>query len=211
MSLTTGKRLSRQQWDELPMPDGVIAPAVEVMTAAQEQPVFDNGAPVFEWSPGIAIADEDKTPIIVDLDEQGADDRGVAEGIDINKDENEEDQEAEDDVTNENDAEDDGSKGDEGENPPEPGEAFTLPDTLLKMEGDSVDIMCGVCEHYKAFVKYENGKKVLYLQLLKALLHGCVKSALLWYEIFTGGTLQQMGFELNPYDPCVANKMVDNK
>jgi hypothetical protein len=28
MSLTTGKRLSRQQWDELPMPNGVIA-AVE--------------------------------------------------------------------------------------------------------------------------------------------------------------------------------------
>jgi hypothetical protein len=27
--------------------------------------------------------------------------------------------------------------------------------TLLKMEGESVDIMCGVCEHYKDFFKYE--------------------------------------------------------
>jgi hypothetical protein len=37
-----------------------------------------------------------------------------------------------------------------------------------------------------------------------------VKSALLWYELFTG-TLQGMGFELNPYDTCVANKIVDKK
>jgi hypothetical protein len=56
---------------------------------------------------------------------------------------------------------------------------------------------------------YKKGKKVLYLQLLKAL-YGCVKSALLWYELFTG-TLQQMGFKLNDYDPCVANKEIDGK
>ncbi len=56
---------------------------------------------------------------------------------------------------------------------------------------------------------YENGKEVLYLQLLKAL-YGCVKSALLWYGLFTG-TLQGMGFELNPYDTCVTNKTVDEK
>ena len=56
---------------------------------------------------------------------------------------------------------------------------------------------------------YENGKAVLYLQLLKAL-YGCVKSALLWYGLFTG-TLQGMGFELNPYDTCVTNKTVDEK
>jgi hypothetical protein len=81
--------------------------------------------------------------------------------------------------------------------------------TLLKLEGESVDIMCNVCAGYKKFVCYEHGKKVLYLQLLKAL-YGCVKSALLWYELFSG-TLQEMGFELNPYDTCVANKMVDGK
>jgi hypothetical protein len=31
--------------------------------------------------------------------------------------------------------------------------------TLLKMEGESVDIMCNVCNEYKAFVCYKNGKK----------------------------------------------------
>jgi hypothetical protein len=48
---------------------------------------------------------------------------------------------------------------------------------LLRMEGGSVDILCDVCEDYRQFVTYENGKKVLYLELLKAL-YGCVQSAL---------------------------------
>jgi hypothetical protein len=55
----------------------------------------------------------------------------------------------------------------------------------------------------------ENGKKVLYLKLLKAL-YGCVRSALLWYNLFTG-TLEGMGFKLNPYNPCIANLMIHGK
>jgi hypothetical protein len=81
--------------------------------------------------------------------------------------------------------------------------------TLLKVEGKSVDIMCSVSKEHSSFVTYEHGKKVLHVKLLKAL-HGCVKSALLWYELFSG-TLQNMGFELNPYDTCVANKMAKGK
>jgi hypothetical protein len=80
---------------------------------------------------------------------------------------------------------------------------------VLRIEGESVDIMCRVSEHYKQFVTHENGKKVLYLQLLKAL-YGCVKSALLWYELFTG-TLQKLGFALNEYDSCVANMTINKK
>jgi hypothetical protein len=53
---------------------------------------------------------------------------------------------------------------------------------VLRVEGESVDIMCRVSEHYNQFVVYENRKKVLYLQLLKAL-YGCVKSAL-FFSIF---------------------------
>jgi Reverse transcriptase (RNA-dependent DNA polymerase) len=52
-------------------------------------------------------------------------------------------------------------------------------------------------------VATENGTKALYARLNKAL-YGCVKSALLWYKLFYG-TLKKMGFELNPYDPCIAN------
>jgi hypothetical protein len=79
--------------------------------------------------------------------------------------------------------------------------------TVMKLTGDTVDIMCRVNPKYETFVSTENGKKVLYLQLLKAL-YGCVRSALLWYELFAT-TLQGMGFVLNPYDPCVANKEIN--
>jgi hypothetical protein len=55
----------------------------------------------------------------------------------------------------------------------------------------------------------ENGKKVLYLELLKAL-YGCVQLTLLWYELFSG-TLKGMGFKLNPYDTYVANMTTNGK
>jgi hypothetical protein len=47
---------------------------------------------------------------------------------------------------------------------------------------------------------------VLYLQLLQAVL--LLQSALLWYNFFAR-TFKEMGFELNPYDPCGANKMIE--
>jgi hypothetical protein len=80
---------------------------------------------------------------------------------------------------------------------------------LLKLVGEAVDIMCQVNPKYENFVVIENGKKVLYLQLLKAL-YGCVQSALLWYNLFTN-TLFQMGSKLNLYDLCVANSQIKGK
>jgi hypothetical protein len=74
---------------------------------------------------------------------------------------------------------------------------------LSKLVGKAVNIMCQVNPKYEKFVVIENGKKVLNLQLLKAL-YGCVQSALLRYDLFTN-TLVQMGFKLNPYNLCVAN------
>jgi hypothetical protein len=78
---------------------------------------------------------------------------------------------------------------------------------LLKLTGDAVTIMCQANDRYSRFVTTEHGQRVLYLQLLKAL-YGCVRSALLWYDLFSS-TLKNMGFVLNPYDPCVANKTID--
>jgi len=80
---------------------------------------------------------------------------------------------------------------------------------LLKLVGEAVEIMCQVNPKYENFVVIENGKKVLYLQLPKAL-YGCVQSALLWYDLFTN-RLVQMGFKLNPYDLCVANSQIKGK
>ncbi|KAG7358201.1 hypothetical protein IV203_014788 [Nitzschia inconspicua] len=50
------------------------------------------------------------------------------------------------------------------------------------------------------FVVKKNSFKTPSVCFLKAL-YGCVKSALLWCK----------GFELNPYDPCVTNKMFNGK
>ena len=49
---------------------------------------------------------------------------------------------------------------------------------LLKLEGHFVDIMCQVNSDFEQYARYENGKKVLYLRLLKAL-YGCIESVLL--------------------------------
>ena len=70
---------------------------------------------------------------------------------------------------------------------------------LLKLVGEGVDIMCQVNPKYEIFVVIENGKKVLYLQLLKAL-----------YDLFTN-RLVQMFFKLNPYTPRVAKSQIEGK
>ena len=79
---------------------------------------------------------------------------------------------------------------------------------LVKISGSSVDIMCKVNTMFKQYVCIEKGRKVLYLQLTKAL-YGYMQSALLWYDTFKG-CLMDMGFTINPYDPCVANKVINN-
>ena len=80
---------------------------------------------------------------------------------------------------------------------------------LMKLEGQFVDMMCEADPSYINEVHCENGKKVIYVQLVKAL-YGCVESVLLWYELYST-TLQKMGFEINPYDKCIANKMINGK
>ena len=80
---------------------------------------------------------------------------------------------------------------------------------LMRLRDEFVDIMCTVNPKYKPFVQHVNGKKVLYLKVLRAI-YGCIESALLWYELFSS-TLQQLGFKINPYDRCVANKIINGK
>ena len=50
-------------------------------------------------------------------------------------------------------------------------------------------------------------QRVLYLCVLRAL-YGCLESALLWYNLYSK-TLKDIGFEINPYNSCVANNMID--
>ena len=80
---------------------------------------------------------------------------------------------------------------------------------VMKFTGESVDILCNMNPKHKSFVVIEKGVKVLYVRLAKAM-YGCVKSALLWYDLFHG-TLKDMGFTINPYDSCMANCMIEDK
>jgi len=82
-------------------------------------------------------------------------------------------------------------------------------EVLMKITGKEVDLFCQLDPSLEEFVVIENGQRVLYVQLDKAL-YGCVQSALLWYELYSS-TLQNMGFELNPCDMCVANAIIDGK
>ena len=62
---------------------------------------------------------------------------------------------------------------------------------------------------YCQFVSYETTKAFLYVRLQETL-YGCLKSALLFYKKVVG-YLDSYGFRINPYNPCVANKMIDGK
>ena len=79
----------------------------------------------------------------------------------------------------------------------------------MKLTGNSVNIMCGVSKDYEKYIGIENGKKVLYSRLKKAL-YGCMQSAILWYDNFKG-CLEEMGFKVNRHARCVANKIIDGK
>ena len=58
--LKTGKISDRRQWTVLPMPDGVVT-TVENMALTEKQPLMKNCIPIFEWTPGSPIYDEQDT------------------------------------------------------------------------------------------------------------------------------------------------------
>jgi hypothetical protein len=79
---------------------------------------------------------------------------------------------------------------------------------IMKMVGTLAELMVKTNPKlYQQYVILEKGRSVLYLQLQKAL-YGMMKSALLFYRKLVS-ELQEMGFEINPYNPCVANKTVN--
>ena len=77
---------------------------------------------------------------------------------------------------------------------------------MMKITGVLVDMLIEINSAlYSPYVVYENGKKVLYVLVLRAI-YGMLEAALLWYKKFRK-ELEGQGFKFNPYDPCVANRM----
>ena len=81
---------------------------------------------------------------------------------------------------------------------------------IMKIASRLVDILVLIApEIYAKHMVYKNGKKVLYVKVLRAL-YGMLISAMLWYSKFCSN-LEGIIFELNPYNPCIANQIVNGK
>eukprot|EP00977_Amphora_coffeiformis_P023672 scaffold13930_cov161-Amphora_coffeaeformis.AAC.1 len=78
--------------------------------------------------------------------------------------------------------------------------------TIMKIRGQLVAILVEIDPMYQEFVVHERGQPILYVHITKAI-YGMLVSAMLFYRKLVAD-LQAYGFELNPYDPCVANKTV---
>ncbi len=63
--------------------------------------------------------------------------------------------------------------------------------------------------YHKHVTNSAKGKPVIYVQLEKAV-YGMIKSALLFYQKLIAD-LQSISFEINPYDPCIANEIIANE
>ncbi len=76
---------------------------------------------------------------------------------------------------------------------------------MMKITGVLVDMLVELNPQlYGPYVVFEKTRKVLYVQVLRAI-YGMLEAALLWYKKFRN-ELEQEGFVFNPYDPCVANR-----
>jgi Reverse transcriptase (RNA-dependent DNA polymerase) len=81
---------------------------------------------------------------------------------------------------------------------------------IMKIRGALVEMLVSLDpELYTPFVTEERNEKILYVELLKAL-YGTLQAALLFYKKLKKD-LEGIGFTINPYDPCVANRIINGK
>ncbi len=79
---------------------------------------------------------------------------------------------------------------------------------VMQMNGTLAKLMAKMDPKlYRKYLVNKKGKKVLYL-CLQNVLYGMMKRALLFYQKLVS-ELRLMGFIINPYNPCVAHKIVD--
>ena len=80
--------------------------------------------------------------------------------------------------------------------------------TIINIRGVLVYIMCFNLSTYKPYVNSDReGFKQLLVHLQNNL-YGKIIASIIYYRKFTK-SLTDFGFEINPYNPCVTNKMVD--
>jgi hypothetical protein len=86
-----------------------------------------------------------------------------------------------------------------------------LNDTVhMRLEGAITELLLKIdAKLYWKYLVQEGNKTVMYVELNNALYGTLDASLLFWKEL--SNTLEGWGFECNPYDWCVMNKMVDGK
>jgi Reverse transcriptase (RNA-dependent DNA polymerase) len=77
----------------------------------------------------------------------------------------------------------------------------------MRLEGTMRDLLLNVAPEFSPYVTMENGRRVLYVLLTKAL-YGTLRAALLFWRKLTS-QLKEWGFKTNAYDPCVVNHMIN--
>ena len=84
--------------------------------------------------------------------------------------------------------------------------------THVILDGKMVDlIITANPSRYKDYVSYnKKGNKVLWLEVKKAL-YGYMESVRLLWEDITDRLENKLGFIGNPYDMCVANRVIEGK
>ena len=80
---------------------------------------------------------------------------------------------------------------------------------IMKIRGAMVDMLIEVDPSYEDYVVEERGQKILYVHILRAI-YGMLMSGLLFYKKFRA-SIEKIGYKVNPYDPCVANKTIKGK
>ena len=80
----------------------------------------------------------------------------------------------------------------------------------VKFDDELIDLLCQVDPSLSQYVGMERGKRVLYTKLNKAL-YGTVQASRLFWKKLSTFLIDQNGFERNPYDFCVVNKMINGK
>jgi hypothetical protein len=81
---------------------------------------------------------------------------------------------------------------------------------IIKICGRLIDILIEICPGvYDDYVIEEGKHKVLYVKMLMVL-YGMLISSILYYKKFQKD-IESIGFEVNPYNICIANRVINRK
>ena len=88
MSLYTGKKLHAYVWTELPIDEDVIE-RVEYLANKENQPYHMDDHPIFEWSPGVAIDEDEEDERDGNDEDTGAEQEQPGEELEVVEEEEE--------------------------------------------------------------------------------------------------------------------------